>query len=130
MCTHTHTHTNVNKYFRTLPWYKDDIASQAINRPLEFSFCEKPKHCGISFIRILVGQGSLFTKLYIYHIWVTDEPASLTSPAFAGRFFTTSTTWEALHENNCTKDQVADLLTPLQEGGGTFTLAVASAIRR
>ena len=90
---HTHTHTHMQtSILRTLPWYKDDIASQAINRPLEFSFCEKPKHCGISFIGIL---GSLFTKLYIYHIWVTDEPTSLTSPAFARRFFTTSTTWEA-----------------------------------
>ena len=26
------------------------------------------------------------------------EPASLTSPAWAGRFFTTSTTWEALSQ--------------------------------
>jgi len=26
-----------------------------------------------------------------------DQTASLTSPALAGRFFTTSATWEALH---------------------------------
>ena len=60
MHTHTHTHTHMQtNILRTLPWYKDDIASQATNRPLEFSFCEKPKHCGIFFVGIL---GSLFYK--------------------------------------------------------------------
>ena len=31
----------------------------------------------------------------LYGIFPTHEPASLTSPALAGRFFTTSATWEA-----------------------------------
>lgn len=33
---------------------------------------EKSKHCAISFTCYLIGQGSLLTKLYIYHIGVTD----------------------------------------------------------
>ena len=40
------------------------------------------------------------------------EPASLTSPALAGRFFTTSTTWEAQHYSQFSHSVVSDSLRP------------------
>ena len=44
------------------------------------------------------------------------EPTSLVSPALAGRFFTTSVTWEALHTaepGSESRDSHAPLVTPM-----------------
>ena len=42
------------------------------------------------------------------------EPASLTSPTLAGRFFTTSATWEALYKPIITLLKLLDLLKIIQ----------------
>ena len=56
------------------------------------------------------------------------EPTSLTSPALAGRFFTTSTTWEALYKCSRNTRQRVQFLSqedPLEKGMATHSIILA-----